>query len=106
MKSTVEKLLSFNRELFDKQKTVILVFVFVTTVVSAFKEEIPVYKKEDLQININTATKQQLLSIPYIKEKTAERILSFRKKKGRFSSIEDLNKIRNFQKFKYFIKAN
>ena len=52
------------------------------------------------RLNINTATKQQLLDLPGIGEVTAERILLYRKENGNFSSIEDLLAIKGMSKRK------
>jgi comEA protein len=42
------------------------------------------------KININTATKEQLMDLPGIGEVTAERILKYRKETGKFATVEDL----------------
>jgi competence ComEA-like helix-hairpin-helix protein len=52
------------------------------------------------KLNINTATKQQLLDLPGIGEKTAERILKFREENGKITSIEDLCAIKGMSKRK------
>lgn len=44
-------------------------------------------------ININTATAQQLAKLPRVGERTAERIVAFRKKHGKFKKIQDLMKV-------------
>ncbi len=44
-------------------------------------------------ININTATKQELMTLPGIGESKAQAIVDYREKQGRFSSIEELTKI-------------
>ncbi len=44
-------------------------------------------------LNINTASMQQLETIPWITPSVANFIVSFRKKKGSFSGIEELKKI-------------
>jgi competence ComEA-like helix-hairpin-helix protein len=46
------------------------------------------------KININTATKQQLMDLPGIGEVTADRILRYRRETGKFSTVEDLRVIR------------
>ena len=45
-------------------------------------------------ININSASKTQLMKLPGIGEAMAERIIAFRKEHGPFSSVNDLNKVR------------
>jgi competence protein ComEA len=45
------------------------------------------------KININTASKEELKTIPGVGDVTAQKILDYRDKNGRFSSIEDLKKL-------------
>lgn len=45
------------------------------------------------KVNLNTATLEQLKTIPGIGEVTAKKIIEFREKNGKFSSVEDLMKI-------------
>jgi competence protein ComEA len=46
------------------------------------------------EININTAGKQQLMSLDGIGESKAEAIMSYRESSGPFESVEDLQKVR------------
>ena len=48
----------------------------------------------EAQLNINTATKAQLMKLPGIGEVTAERILAYRKQTGSFKSIQELRKVK------------
>ena len=50
-------------------------------------------QQEIKRININTASTEELVTIPGIGEVTAERIISYRQKYGPFNIIEDLKKI-------------
>jgi len=50
------------------------------------------------KININTATKQQLLDLPGIGEVTADRILTYRAETGKFSNVDELRAIRGMSK--------
>jgi competence ComEA-like helix-hairpin-helix protein len=52
------------------------------------------------KLNINTATKQQLLDLPGIGEVTANRILSYRTETGKFSSIDELRAIKGMSRKK------
>lgn len=68
-------------------------------------------KGEDLQeksININTASKEQLVLLPGIGDSTADKILLYKKEHGAFKSIEDIMKIKGigakkFEKMKPYI---
>lgn len=62
------------------------------------------------RININTADAAELMKIPGIGESKAGRILEYRKKNGRFESVEDLMKIpgikeASFRKMKEYVTA-
>jgi competence ComEA-like helix-hairpin-helix protein len=52
------------------------------------------------RLNINTATKQQLLDLPGVGEVTARRILAYRAETGRFSSVEELRAVKGMSKKK------
>jgi len=65
----------------------------------------PEYRPEDLKLNINTATKEQLIGVPYIGKKTAEKIIKMRKEKGRFNDLKELKNLRYYKKFKYYLKV-
>jgi competence protein ComEA len=54
-------------------------------------------------VNINTATTEQLASLPGIGAKTAERILEYRQKNGAFKKIEDLMNVKGIGE-KSFLK--
>ena len=45
-------------------------------------------------ININTADVKQLSELPRIGEKTAKRIIEFRKRNGKFKRTQDLMKVK------------
>ncbi len=44
-------------------------------------------------LNINSATRKQLIALPGIGERLADRILAYRTAKGKISSLEELRKI-------------
>ncbi len=46
------------------------------------------------QININTATVEELLQLPRVGQKVAERIVLYRKENGKFKTVEDLKTVR------------
>lgn len=46
------------------------------------------------RVNINTSSVKQLVRLPGIGEKIAQRIVDFRKKNGKFKRIEELMKVK------------
>jgi competence protein ComEA len=57
------------------------------------------------KVNLNTATKDELKTVPGIGDVTAQKIIDFREKNGGFKTIDDLKKIdrigeKTFEKFK------
>ncbi len=65
-------------------------------------------------ININTAGTKDLVLLPGIGEKTAQKIIELRKKKGRFTKLDELLEVRgigktrfnNIEKFLYIDRSN
>lgn len=53
------------------------------------------------KININQATKEDLIRLPGIGEKTADQIIRYREINGHFSQTEDLMKIKGIGQKKY-----
>jgi competence protein ComEA len=67
-------------------------------------------KKQPLteKININTASKDELIRLPNIGPKTAEKIIEYRNRHGKFLTIEDIKQIKGigekrFQALRDFI---
>ncbi len=63
------------------------------------------------KININTATKEELMKLPGIGEQTAERIIQHRKIYGEFKRIEDIMNVKGigqkkFEKIKNYLTTN
>lgn len=61
-------------------------------------------------VNINTATKEELMTVPGIGEVTAQKIIDYREKNGDFRKIDDLTKVdrigeKTLAKFKDKIEA-
>lgn len=72
----------------------------------SFMDTEKVYPKVD----INTASLEELVSIPYIGVYTAERIIEYREQKGPFTSLEQIKTIKgikekNFKKFSAYLKS-
>lgn len=57
--------------------------------------------KKDDKININKATKDQFEKLPGIGASLAERILTYRKEKGKFDKIEDLKDVSGIGESKF-----
>lgn len=55
----------------------------------------------ELRININTAGIEEFTGLPGIGEKTAEKIIIFRKKIGRFRKLNELLKVKGIGNSKY-----
>ena len=52
------------------------------------------------KVNLNRATKGQLMQLPGIGETTAERILIYRDEQGRFTSVDELTNVKGISKKK------
>ena len=67
-------------------------------------------EEEDGQVNLNTASKEVLMTLPGIGEVKAEAIIHYREKKGSFTSIDELKEIEGikegvFNKIKDHVKV-
>lgn len=51
-------------------------------------------KSETSKVSINTATIEQLITLPSIGEKTAEKIIEYRINNGLFQSLEDIKNVK------------
>ncbi len=58
------------------------------------KEKDKTVEKSNAKVNLNTADLEILISLPGIGEKTAESIILLRKKKGKFSRVDELLEIK------------
>ncbi|WP_457621437.1 ComEA family DNA-binding protein [Persephonella sp.] len=100
--------MKINLKVLNVQTVSITLIVFSVLLFKFIEDNIhtePKIKKEDLQIDINTATKKELIKVPYIGEKTAEKILKLREEKGYFESVSELKSLRNYRRFKNYLKV-
>ncbi|MGQ0793515.1 MAG: ComEA family DNA-binding protein [Deltaproteobacteria bacterium] len=63
------------------------------------------------KININTASAAQLDSLPYVGEKTAEKIIEYRRVNGGFKTVEEIKNVKGigdkkFERIKNLISVN
>jgi competence protein ComEA len=73
---------------------------------SAYAQEKQSGDANAAKVNINTAGKEQLMDLPRIGEKIAERIIEYREKNGKFKRPEDIMKVKGIgeKTFKKFEK--
>lgn len=76
--------------------TILFIFLFLTASGAGM---LPGEQKEQKEkgsklININTAGVDQLVRLPRVGEKTAERIIEFRSKHGKFKTIQGIMKVK------------
>lgn len=53
-------------------------------------------KEEEQKINLNQATKEELMTLNGVGEKKAEKIIEYREENGSFKTIEDLKNVNGF----------
>jgi competence ComEA-like helix-hairpin-helix protein len=64
-----------------------------------FSLSVPLYAAQGV-INVNTATKEELMMLPGIGEKTASAIVAYRQMNGPFKTTDDMTKIKGMSKKK------
>lgn len=77
----------------------------------AFKNAVGVVESAEIypKLDVNTASLEELVGVPYIGEYTARQIIDTRQQKGPFKSLEEIKLVRgikekNFAKFAGFLK--
>lgn len=94
-----------NNLLFFQKLGFLLICLAVLSFTNFLFKPSNLYLKEDLKLNLNKANFYQLVAVPYIGKKTALKIINLRKKLGYIKNIPQLKNIRNFNKFKYYLKV-
>lgn len=99
--------IKFDKQLLKIQSIFISMFIATGILLSQFDFKIyqKRFKPEDIQMDINSVDKDKLEKIPYIGEKTASLIIEIRQNNGYFRDINQLRFLRDFEKFKYYIKV-
>ncbi len=103
--STNQEIEAFNTTVKKIKKSLLIENSESSTKTDDFEVEVSV-----ILLNINSANKSDLLSLPNIGEVTANRIIRYREDYGPFKSIDDLLKVkgigpRTFKKMKPLITA-
>ena len=80
-------------------------FPHLDNIVNFIDREVPVVK-----VDINTATKEQLISVPYVGEVRAQKIMDYRKQYGPFEKKERLKNVlgigpKTFKRMAPFIRT-
>jgi competence ComEA-like helix-hairpin-helix protein len=62
------------------------------------------------KVDVNTASHEELVAIPYIGDYTAAEIIKYREMHGPFTNLEQLKSVRgirdkNYEKFRQFLKV-
>jgi len=71
----------------------LLALCFLVSVASVVGGPAPGYAGGKEQVNINTATVEELVQLPRVGQKVAERIVLYRQKNGSFKTVEDLKTV-------------
>ncbi|MFN3135075.1 MAG: ComEA family DNA-binding protein [Candidatus Kryptonium sp.] len=102
----------FDKE-FEKRSAEIEKFVSIRsdTLPESSGERSAELSVSSFKVNINTATKEELMKIPGVGSKTAEQIIKHRETYGKFERIEDIMNVKGigqkkFEKMKNYLTTN
>ena len=87
-----DSLLASNLEIKRKVLELTDTFTFTKKNISALREK---------SININSAKLEELVMLPGIGEKTAEKIIELRKERGKFNTLEELMNVKGIGEVKF-----
>ena len=96
----------FYSRLTDKQIRFTIFIIFLSLFFSFL--HFFVYKDinpDMIRINVNKAGFEELICVPYIGVKNAEKILKIRQEKGVITDLKQLKNLRYYKRFKYFLKV-
>jgi len=65
----------------------------MTVYVPTISEGTELFQQKESKININKASKEELMTLPGVGESRAESIIRYREENGKFQSIEDIKQI-------------
>ncbi|MBI5896299.1 MAG: helix-hairpin-helix domain-containing protein [Desulfobacterales bacterium] len=75
-------------------RKVSMVAITLMTVALMMAWVVPTMAEDIAKVNINTATREQLMSLKGVREAYADRIIEYRDKNGPFQAPEDLLKVK------------
>ena len=85
----------------EEKESTIIVESNIDSGTVGLSNEIKSNNNKKLKININTATKTDLETLPGIGESTALKIIEYRKEKGKFKLIEDIKQVNGIGENKF-----
>ena len=78
-----------------------LVVVICLTMAMALSWAVPLLAEEMSKVNLNTATREELLTLDGIGESYADRIIAYRQNNGPFQSTEEIMQVKGIGEMTY-----